>query len=299
MGAAGFVAGLFLTLANVPVSDVGAASPAFRPSIQYVVAHSPRRRPDPARRPEPGSAWRSSPRTADRWAVDGEDPLTLPAGRLTGKSILGAAPTDAQPTPDAPAGPDQTEAPTLLPGPHRRTDRILGRHVHTPGGSREPGRTGVEVFGFLLTGSWPTRRPRSRLGEALDHSPTSGRAPPPTVTSSGRRRRVHPSVGWSGWTSSNLTSVIDAAHANGARRPDHSELCLDLEREPGRREAPARELDRTRQPRSPDRGRCARSSAPIGVNLDPRADRSDLRRRIHLAVQSIRTEPRDRPPATS
>jgi spore germination protein YaaH/flagellar hook assembly protein FlgD len=218
----GSLAGLVLILATTPVAGAGAVAPsgtdqaadrpsAIRPSIQYeeAIAHAN------DEIPFVGGARVSvpfEPRSADHWIVDGDEPLTLPSGRLTGKSIR-----DAQPTFNAPAGRDQPKAPTRQPGPidAPTVDPSAGIAAHLaavvdPGGLRR------EVFGFLPY--WELADPSTTLDwEKLSTIAYFGVGAAANGDLQRQETDGSTSVGWSGWTSSNLTDVINAAHASGAR----------------------------------------------------------------------------------
>jgi spore germination protein YaaH/flagellar hook assembly protein FlgD len=220
--AAGVLAGLLLVLATAPVAGVGAAVPAgadptadatgaVHPSIQYeeALAHANDTIPFTA-----GArvSVPFAPRSADRWTIDGKGPQTLPAGRLTGKSILdaGAGPgtqTDPARTvaPALPSGP--VDAPTLDPSASIATHLAA---VVDPGGLRR------EVFGFLPY--WEIADPSTTLDwEKLSTIAYFGVGAAANGDLQRQESDGSTSLGWSGWTSSNLTSVINAAHANGAR----------------------------------------------------------------------------------
>ncbi len=220
--AVGSLAGLFLILATVPMAGVGAATPSgtdpasnavttIRHSIQYeeAVAHANDEIPFAA-----GArvSVPFEPRAADRWPVDGDEPLPLPAGRLTGKSIR-----DTQPTLDPPAGRDQINAPARQWGPIDAPtidpSAAIATHlaaVVDPGGLRR------EVFGFLPY--WELADQSTTLDwEKLSTIAYFGVGAAANGDLQRQETDGSTSVGWSGWTSSDLTTVIDAAHANGAR----------------------------------------------------------------------------------
>ena len=109
-------------LVAMPVAGVWAAAPSgtdptadalplIRPSIQYEqsVAHAD---DEIAFAAGARVSVPFEPRAADSWAIDGDDPLALPAGRLTGKSIR-----EAEPTLDATSGGEGVTAPARPSGP--------------------------------------------------------------------------------------------------------------------------------------------------------------------------------------
>ncbi len=219
--ALGTLVGLLLLAAAVPPAGAGAApvagtgdtSPAggLRPSIQYeqAIAHAGDRA---TFAPGDRVSVPFTPRPADRWTIDGRRALPLPAGRLSGSTIRSArpdasgsaAPGALRPAP-RPTGP--VDAPFVDPA------AAISTHVAAvvdPGGLRR------EVFGFLPY--WEIADPSTTLDwETLSTIAYFGVG----AAANGDLQRTNDdgstTVGWSGWTSSNLTSVIDAAHANGAR----------------------------------------------------------------------------------
>jgi spore germination protein YaaH/flagellar hook assembly protein FlgD len=219
--AIGVLAGLLLLAASVPAAGVGAApapgtdgtaaAVGLLPSIQYeqAMAHA-----GDAASFAAGARVTIpfTPRAADRWAIDGRDPVSLPAGRLTGAAIRDTGPVRGSP---GRAGPIQ---PSIRPvGPVDRpfvepSAAISARlaAVVDPGGLRR------EVFGFLPY--WEIADPSTTLDwEKLSTIAYFGIG----AAANGDLQRTNAdgstTVGWSGWTSSYLTAVIDAAHANGAR----------------------------------------------------------------------------------
>ena len=214
------LAGLLLLLAAVPAAPVGAtpavgtdmaAMDGLRPSIQYeqAIEHA-----DDATTFTAGGRVTVpfTPRTADRWTIDGGHAVPLPAGRLTGKSIR-----EARPTLDAPSVRDSITPPARPIGPVDApfVDPAAATSTHLaavvdPGGLRR------EVFGFLPY--WEIADSSTRLDwEKLSTIAYFGVG----AAANGDLQRTNDdgstTVGWSGWTSSNLTGVIDQAHANGAR----------------------------------------------------------------------------------
>ncbi len=197
------------------------------------------------------------PRAEDRWTVDGEAPRSLPAGRLTGRQLRdtatgttpAAGPTPATPEPTAPASTpaaDPTPASTAAPTPSTTptatatpTDTPVDTPIIDPDdaiaaepaayqAAAEPAVTvgpaavvspnGLrrEIFGFLPY--W----------ELSDSSTTLDYAKISTIAyfgvgaaANGNLERTNKdgstTVGWSGWTSSKLTSIINAAHQRHTR----------------------------------------------------------------------------------
>ncbi len=211
LGAVPAVTAAGTATATRPGTDPADPTGGLHPSIQYedAVAHADDSIPFAAggRVSQP-----FRPRAADRWTIDGRLPLSLPAGRLTGKAIRGA-----QPTLDDPAGPGSIKPParasSAIDTPIVDPSAAIATHlaaVVDPGGLRR------EVFGFLPY--WEIADPSTTLDwEKLSTIAYFGVG----AAANGDLQRLNAdgstSVGWSGWTSSNLTAVIDAAHANGAR----------------------------------------------------------------------------------
>ena len=197
-------------------------------------------------------------------------------------------PAATGPTADPPVGPD------------RRSDRRpLGGLLHAPGGRRRSRRPAREVFGFLPY--WELADPSTTLDwEKLSTIAYFGVGAAANGDLQRQEADGSTTVGWSGWTSSNLTNVINAAHANGARVVLTVQSFGWTSSELSRQQALLGEPDRPRQPRPPDRGRRARSRRR---RRQPRlrADRGDLRRRVHVA-RPVDPEPsstRSRPATSS
>ena len=143
--------------------------------------------------------------------VGGVAPRALPAGRLSGKAIRDGA----SPGPRAwhrPASRPAAVGPADCPIP-RRPDRCADADLAA---AVDPGGLKREVFGFLpyweLTDS-STRLDWEKLSTiAYFGVGAAGNGNLQKTNSDGST-----TVGWSGWTSSKMTGVINAAHANGAR----------------------------------------------------------------------------------
>lgn len=211
---------LLMLGATAPLTGVGAAIPAdaandaIRPSIQYeqALAHAD---DEIAFTPGGRVSVPFTPRPEDDWTVGGVDPQGLPAGLMTGQAMRNlepglvdpGAPGSSAPVPAAPASSDALDRPILDP---RASAPVRLAAAVNPGGLRR------EVFGFLpyweltdasTTLDWETLSTIAYFGigaaangnlEVTDKDGTT-------------------SVGWSGWTSSKLTSVIQTAHANNTR----------------------------------------------------------------------------------
>src|SRR4051794_457948 len=194
----------------------------IQPTIQYeeALAHAGDRIPF-----APGDrvTVAFSPRRSDRWQVGGAAPRPLPAGRMTGKAIR-----------EAPTGSDRA---SVGPKDHGRRGRPADGDpgaaapigaVDTPmvdlatavrgdlAAAVDPGGLRREVFGFLPY--WELTDTSTRFDwEALSTIAYFGVG----AAANGNLERTNSdgsaTVGWSGWTSSRLTSVINAAHAHRTR----------------------------------------------------------------------------------
>jgi spore germination protein YaaH/flagellar hook assembly protein FlgD len=198
---------------TAPSTAIGAAPAAavpglIRPSIQYeeAMAHA-----DDRIEFAPGArvSLPFTPRPEDDWAVGGIDPQALPAGRLSGLSIRAATPGTAssfanpRSTPAGPTG----DSPIIDPAAATRT-RLAA--VVDPGGLRR------EVFGFLPY--WEISDASTTLDwETLSTIAYFGVGAAANGNLETRNSDGSTTVGWSGWTSSKMSGIIGAAHANGTR----------------------------------------------------------------------------------
>ena len=164
----------------------------------------------------------------------------------------------------------------------RSTCRISTRprtFVAQPAAAVDPGALKREVFGFLPY--WELTDSSTRLDwEKLSTVAYFGVGALGNGTLQKRNSDGSTTVGWSGWTSSKMTAVIDAAHASGARVvltvQSFAWSSTGVTRQKALLGSPGNRLD----PRPPDRGRRAR---PRRRRRQPRlrTDRLDLRRRVH------------------
>ena len=191
---------------------------AAGPSIQYeeFLAHEHDRLTfEPGGRVDVGF----SPRLSDGWHVGGARPQRLPAGTLDGAAIRG------QRTGDRPRGADRAV-------PDRSIDLPTGGAA-TPATSTSwtasspvdgvstdasiaPGQLGREVFGFLPyweVGSSSLRLDQGKLSTIAYFGVGADAAGNLQKTNSDGTV----TVGWKGWTSSAMTSVINTAHLNHTR----------------------------------------------------------------------------------
>jgi spore germination protein YaaH/flagellar hook assembly protein FlgD len=159
------------------------------------------------------------PRASDVWTVAGGAPRTLPAGRRSG---LEMRQTD-QPRQVVPGTTvdDTIDRPSVDPtGSIEVTDAVFDpasdAATITPAAKVSSGGLKREVFGFLpyweLTDTdtrldWDKVSTVAYFGVGADGSGNLQKTNTDGSTT----------VGWSGWTSAKLTSVMNAAHASGAR----------------------------------------------------------------------------------
>jgi spore germination protein YaaH/flagellar hook assembly protein FlgD len=205
------VCGMLMLAVSAPLT--GAAAPtdpaslgAIRPSIQYeeAIAHA-------ADQIAFTAGGRVSvpftPRAEDDWSVAGEAPRPLPAGRLSGSTIraggTGGGNLDSDPAPE----PEALDRPII-----DRDTAVTARLAAAvdPGGLRR------EVFGFLPY--WELTDSSTTLDwEKLSTIAYFGVGAAANGNLEIRNSDGSTTVGWAGWTSSKMTQVIEAAHANNTR----------------------------------------------------------------------------------
>jgi len=153
-----------------------------------------------------------APRPDDAWAVGGGSPRALPAGEATGRQI--AAEPQGSLTTTSPVAPSAAPARTPATGPAR------GTIATSPAGApiSLSGVAGLrrQVFGFLPW--WELADPSTSLDYRLLSTIAYFSV---GVTRDGDLLKRNPdgsvTSGWAGWTSSQLTEVINAAHRTGTR----------------------------------------------------------------------------------
>ncbi|CAN5638028.1 hypothetical protein BH20CHL7_BH20CHL7_06280 [soil metagenome] len=187
-----------------------------------------------------------TPRQGDRFKVGGESPRALPAGRLTGREMREAAkPGDSKPktapASDAPVAttepsPSVLSSPSVDPSPSASPDAPLDAPVVDPSdvgagdgasvlrtaespdndlaAAVSPDGLRKEIFGFLpyweLDGSLVLDY--SRLSTIAFFGVGASAAGNLEKTKDGKA-----TVGWAGWTSSRMTTIINDAHRNNTR----------------------------------------------------------------------------------
>ncbi len=204
----GFVIGIGL----LPAAGVSAASPdggaGLQPTIQYeeAVAHA-----DDKIEFAPGGRVTVPfrPRATDRWKVDGRAPRVLPAGRISGRAMRALEPIGAL---DQPATePAETTSATNASWDGADADASIELTAAV-----DPGALRREVFGFLPY--WEVSDSSTRLDwEKISTVAYFGVGAAADGSLQKRASDGSTTVGWSGWTSAKMTSVINAAHTSGAR----------------------------------------------------------------------------------
>lgn len=217
------VSGLLAIAISAPLAGVGAAdsgasasadaaSGALRPTIHYedAVAHANDRIEfPPGERVTIGFA----PRLEDDWPVGGASPGRLPAGRLSGAAIR-SAPLRA---PDAggPPPPSLERRPSGLAA-DSPIGAARGAVFAHPAAAVDPGGLRREVFGFLPY--WELADASTTLDwEKLSTIAYFGVGAAADGSLQITNDDGSTTVGWSGWTSAQMTDIIGTAHANGTR----------------------------------------------------------------------------------
>ena len=159
-----------------------------------------------------------TPRATDRWPVGGSTPVALPAGRATGHAMAAEASGDAWAEtgdgagdPVATADPVATEAAPTDPSSIARVAPTVATATTTTTTT-----TRRQVFGFLPY--WELPGATSKLNFDVLSTVAYFSV---GVDSRGNLRKTESdgslTTGWAGWTSSNMTSVINQAHQDGTR----------------------------------------------------------------------------------
>lgn len=183
--------------------------PILRPGIQYeeALAHAD---DDIAFTPGDRVTVPFTPRPEDDWTVGGVTPRQLPSGRLSGSQLEEMAPgqdATGRATGAHTAAPVVADRPLLEPW--RAAPARLAAAVD-PGGLRR------EVFGFLPY--WELADGSTTLDwEKLSTIAYFGVGAAANGNLEVKDKNGATTVGWSGWTSSRMTSVIEAAHAHNTR----------------------------------------------------------------------------------
>ncbi len=215
---------LAVTLAGglLPAAVLAASPPAdgaagLRPTIQYeeAVAHGNDRTTFTAggRVTVP-----FRPRTGDRWTVDGARPRALPAGSATGKALR-AAP-NGPPGVAMPIAP-RVDTPIVDPASVVQADGAVWSPdadpaTVEPAAAVDPGALRREVFGFLPY--WELSDSSTRLDwEKISTVAYFGVGADSKGNLLKKNSDGTTTVGWSGWTSARMTTVINAAHRSHAR----------------------------------------------------------------------------------
>jgi len=205
-----------------PIARVADGTPddlaGVQPSIQYeeALAHAGDRL-DLA--PGERVAIPFTPRASDAWSVDGGAPVELPAGRLDGGALRREATGNPGDGGRAAVPASSVDQPTAGVATVRATLTSwspTGPTTTTKADAAVGTTLSREVFGFLPyweLGS-STLRIDARKISTIAYFGLGADA-------SGNLQKTNAdgttSVGWSGWTSANLTNVINTAHQNHTR----------------------------------------------------------------------------------
>jgi spore germination protein YaaH/flagellar hook assembly protein FlgD len=167
------------------------------------------------------------PRVDDGWVVGGGAPKTLPAGAASGRAMAASRQgTVWTPSSRAPQAGDQTtisdalrpvDGPSLSPG-EAFSGNSTSAVVRTTDPVAPSAGTGLrrQVFGFLPY--WELSSSSTTLHyEVLSTIAYFGVGAKANGDLIKHNADGSTSVGWSGWTSSRLTSIINAAHRSHAR----------------------------------------------------------------------------------
>ncbi len=161
-----------------------------------------------------------TPRQSDEWSVGGRAPRALPAGRESGRAMRLEDRAVDVPLPKLSFGRVGDDRPSVDP---RTVMRGTGA-IWDPSdegtielaAAVDPGALRREVFGFLpywelgddsTRIDWATVSTVAYFGVGADSDGTLIK----------RNQDGATTIGWSGWTSSRMTNVIDTAHRNGTR----------------------------------------------------------------------------------
>jgi spore germination protein YaaH/flagellar hook assembly protein FlgD len=197
----------FLVLAgSLPLVSASAASPkggaGLQPTIHYeeALAHA---KDKLSFAPGGRVTVPFRPRKTDTWKVGGAAPRALPAGRASGRAMRTLDAVDGTAA-DAPLAVDAAWHPTTDASDVELTAAV------------DPGALKREVFGFLPY--WELSDSSTRLDwEKISTVAFFGVGVAADGSLQKRNSDGSTTVGWSGWTSAKMTSVINAAHTSGAR----------------------------------------------------------------------------------
>ena len=150
-----------------------------------------------------------SPRATDRWTVGGVKPRALPAGRLDGASMRKQGATRDRTDPKATSPRAPVVRPTASPSPDTGA-------TFAPQARVDPGALKREIFGFLPY--WQLNSSSLRIQyDKISTIAYFGVGADAKGNLIKRNTDGSVTTGWSGWTSSRMTSVMNAAHATGTR----------------------------------------------------------------------------------
>ncbi|HET8786594.1 MAG TPA: glycosyl hydrolase family 18 protein [Candidatus Limnocylindrales bacterium] len=221
------LAGLLLAQTATPAAATGQAAPApdpigdeaaqaasgLQPTVHWeeAVAHEHDRI---AFKPGGRVTVGFKPRATDRWTVGGVKARALPAGRLDGAAMRKAVVKPAAPAVDQPIVEPSAviDARAAIASTPPSTDGGLLE----PQARVDPGALRREVFGFLPY--WQVNSSSLRIQyDKISTIAYFGVGADAAGNLQRRNSNGTVTTGWSGWTSSAMTSVINQAHATGTR----------------------------------------------------------------------------------
>jgi spore germination protein YaaH/flagellar hook assembly protein FlgD len=149
------------------------------------------------------------PRADDRWAVGGVSPRALPAGRLDGARMRRSVEASAADRAAARSS-EVLDARGAAWSPSPEPETVAPQARVQAGGLRR------EVFGFLPY--WQVSSSSLRIQyDKISTIAYFGVGAAADGSLQKRNSDGSTTVGWSGWTSSRLTSIINRAHSTGTR----------------------------------------------------------------------------------
>ena len=219
-GLLGLLGALVLALPVVPAAAAEPATSAAEqgeaPSVHYeeALAHAADRIEfEPGGRVTVGFR----PRPGDRWTVGGRAPRGLPAGRASGRAIAASPQGSLSAADKAPADPLPVDQPTVDPAGVVEADPAsVVTASDAPPIPQATASLRREVFGFLPY--WELSASSTTLNyDLLSTIAYFGVGVENDGDLLKRNADGTITTGWGGWTSSKLTSVINAAHTKGTR----------------------------------------------------------------------------------
>ena len=229
------------------------------------------------------------PRRSDHWSVGGVPARALPAGRLDGATMR----TRLDGRVARPAVDPAVDRPIVDPADviAARSSVATAPAADQPGARErqapvDPGALRREVFGFLPY--WQVNGSSLRIQyDKISTIAYFGVGADARGNLQKRNSDGSVTAGWAGWTSSKITSIINAAHSTGTRVVLTVQSFAWNAIRQGPPEGAARQLDCARQSRAPDRRGRPRPRSRRG-QPGLRAARDRRRGRVHRAGPQVR-----------